>query len=181
MSKSLIFLLGRSGAGKTTTLDMLIETKGFSPLVSYTTRKKRENEKEGYDYFFISVKEFNAMNFKAKFVVNSKWKYGVSFDYENIQDNLVFQAISLNYLKSVAEEAISAGYEVKIVFLDIDKEERIKRLRERGETEESISKRIEIEKNEGDYDLSIFKDHNLQKINTSKMSVKEVVDKIVGG
>ena len=59
MSGKLIIITAPSGAGKTTTVKHLLATHphlAFS--VSATTRKKRENETEGKDYYFISEKEF---------------------------------------------------------------------------------------------------------------------------
>lgn len=59
----MIFLFcGKSGSGKDTMLRMLTNTQirgnSFLPVVSYTTRPKRENETDGIDYHFISKDEF---------------------------------------------------------------------------------------------------------------------------
>lgn len=55
----LLLFCGPSGSGKTTIVHHLLKTDprlAFS--VSATTRKKRENETEGIDYYFLSVEEF---------------------------------------------------------------------------------------------------------------------------
>jgi guanylate kinase len=55
----LLLFCGPSGSGKTTIVHHLLETDprlAFS--VSATTRKKRENEKDGIDYHFITVDDF---------------------------------------------------------------------------------------------------------------------------
>jgi len=58
-----------SGAGKTTIVRHLLAT--FEELdfsISATTREKRKKEKEGKDYYFISVEEFQAKIDKDEFV-----------------------------------------------------------------------------------------------------------------
>lgn len=58
-SARLFVIAAPSGAGKTTLVKALVERNPdlrFS--VSYTTRKQRENELEGRDYFFVDETEF---------------------------------------------------------------------------------------------------------------------------
>ena len=49
----IIVLLGASGSGKSTIENELAIHHGFKKIISYTTRKPRENEENGKDYFFI--------------------------------------------------------------------------------------------------------------------------------
>jgi len=56
---NLFVIAAPSGAGKTTLVKALVERNPqlkFS--ISYTTRKKRATEKDGRDYFFVSVEAF---------------------------------------------------------------------------------------------------------------------------
>lgn len=55
----MIVISGPSGAGKSTLRSMLLQNHPeLTYSISYTTRKPRPNEKDGVDYFFISVDEF---------------------------------------------------------------------------------------------------------------------------
>ena len=55
----LVLFCGPSGSGKTTiTKHLLQEIPQLRFSVSATTRKKRENETEGKDYYFLTVDEF---------------------------------------------------------------------------------------------------------------------------
>lgn len=57
----LICLVGISGSGKSTIADALIKADSRLELsVSATSRVKRENEIEGVDYHFLSIKEFQS-------------------------------------------------------------------------------------------------------------------------
>ena len=58
----LIVISAPSGTGKTTVVKKLLEQNAnLSASVSFTTRKIRENEKEGLDYFFVGEKTFENM------------------------------------------------------------------------------------------------------------------------
>ncbi len=68
--KGLLFVVSApSGAGKTTICNKAIN---FFPYlktsVSYTTRKPREGEKEGVDYYFTTEEDFKRMNKVEEFL-----------------------------------------------------------------------------------------------------------------
>jgi len=60
LKKGLFFIISApAGTGKTTLTRMLTkEFKSVIESVSFTSRKPRKDEKEGFDYFFISKEEF---------------------------------------------------------------------------------------------------------------------------
>ncbi len=58
----LIVISAPSGTGKTTVVKKLLQqSANLEASVSFTTRKIRENEKEGLDYFFVCEKTFTNM------------------------------------------------------------------------------------------------------------------------
>jgi guanylate kinase len=59
MKKTILTLSGKSGAGKTTLSDALVETGKFEETVSFTTRTPRPGEINGKHYNFISKEEFH--------------------------------------------------------------------------------------------------------------------------
>ena len=65
----LIVITGPSGSGKSTLANrMLEEIENVEFSVSYTTRPKRESEREGKDYHFVSEEEFKSMIREEKLV-----------------------------------------------------------------------------------------------------------------
>lgn len=56
----LIILTGPTAAGKTEIRDRMTKVKGsiFKPLVTTTSRNKRESEREGIDYHFVTPTDF---------------------------------------------------------------------------------------------------------------------------
>lgn len=61
MTDARLFVIAApSGAGKTTLVKELIaRNAGLKFSISYTTRKKRETETDGIDYFFVDVDSFH--------------------------------------------------------------------------------------------------------------------------
>ena len=53
----LTIITGKSGAGKSTIVKEL-EKYGFHPVLTTTTRPKREKEIQNVDYHFVSEEEF---------------------------------------------------------------------------------------------------------------------------
>ena len=59
MKNRLFVISGSAGVGKTTLVEMLLkDVKNLVRSISYTTRPKRDNEKNGVDYFFVTKEEF---------------------------------------------------------------------------------------------------------------------------
>ncbi len=65
----LLVFTAPSGAGKTTIVrHLLSEYEELDFSISATTRKKRDHEKEGKDYYFMSAEEFRTRAEKEEFV-----------------------------------------------------------------------------------------------------------------
>ena len=68
----IVILSSPSGAGKTTLSKLLSKNKNFNVSVSHTTRKPRNNEIEGTDYFFVNLDQFNLLIEKNEFLEYAK-------------------------------------------------------------------------------------------------------------
>lgn len=53
----IIVIVGESGSGKTTLSMFLQERLNIPAIVSYTTRPKREGEKDGVDHYFVDASQ----------------------------------------------------------------------------------------------------------------------------
>ena len=70
---TLFIISAPSGSGKSTLTRELIErVPALRFSVSYTTRPRRGQEREGHDYFFISRAEFEARAAKAEFLEHAE-------------------------------------------------------------------------------------------------------------
>ena len=67
----LIVIAAPSGTGKTSLIEALLKEAidlKFTLSTSFTTRKKRVNEKHGESYYFVNKKEFELMIQKQEFL-----------------------------------------------------------------------------------------------------------------
>lgn len=86
---TLVVISGFSGAGKGTVSKALVEKYGYCLSISATTRKPREGEQDGKDYFFktenefLSLIDYNGYIEYAQYVGNY---YGTPRKY--VEDNL---------------------------------------------------------------------------------------------
>ena len=98
---SLIILSGPSGAGKGTIYNELLKhDSNLKFSISMTTRKPRDGEKDGVDYFFVTEEEFKKEIEKGSFL-----------EYAEVHGNYY------GTLKKLVENDLDDGYDV---ILDID-------------------------------------------------------------
>ena len=148
--KKLFILVGASASGKTTVENQLIDAGYVDRVVSHTSREIRETETEGVDYYFTDVQ--SCLNQKNVFEIHitPEWVYAVSqkelFSHKGNSD-LIYACINVkpaedmyNYIKDN-----NLKIEPVIVFFDIDKDQRIKLLKARGESDNDIALRLSRE------------------------------------
>ena len=88
IKNKLIIISSPSGAGKTTLCKLLIKKiKSVSLSISYTTRNKRLSEKNGKDYYFVSLDEFKKLE-KSNFFIETAKNFNNYYGspYVNIKD-----------------------------------------------------------------------------------------------
>jgi guanylate kinase len=87
-----IIIGGPSGSGKTTLIELFLNKfKNFNLSKSYTTRKIRENEIDGEEYFFISKESFLQMKDNNEFF-ETEQIFGNYYGTKNIStaQNIIF-------------------------------------------------------------------------------------------
>jgi len=149
----IIVISGPSGSGKTSICTKLLNIlPELAYSVSATTRKKRENEKDGVDYYFIDKTKFQQMLDNKEFI-----------EWEEVHDNLY--GTLLSDIKKKRNENIGVlmdidpkgGINIKksfpdsvLIFLSVPSiDTLIERLKNRGnEKDFDIDKRIERVKEE---------------------------------
>lgn len=146
---SIILFVGPSGSGKTT-LSKICEEFGIPELVSTTTREKRNGEMDGVNYHFISESDFDVRNFveTSSYAGNM---YGIT--KEELETKLsinssVYAVVDVQGMMKF-KEMYKDCYSI---FVSVTPELMVERMRERGDKEENIVKRLQhcIENNEFD-------------------------------
>ncbi len=151
-----IIIVGQSGSGKDFLLRELSK-KGLIPSIKITTRPKRINEVDGLNYKFLTNTEFNNQNLIVEqSFINDKgdlWKYGISKnDFDNSQI-FIMTPDELSQLK------ISNRKRAFVVYLDIDRGIRERRILDRIDNNDSVIRRLNADeidfKDFSNYDLKI--------------------------
>lgn len=94
MKGNIFVISGPSGVGKTTVIKKIKDVvPGLWLSVSATTRPKREGERHGIDYYFISEEEFKKKIEEGYFIEYAKvfnWYYGTPKEpiYEHLEDGI---------------------------------------------------------------------------------------------
>lgn len=181
MGNKLIIFAGPSGSGKTTIVHHLLEQMPeLSFSVSATTRKKRSNEKNGVDYYFISEESFKEKIENNEFV---EWEQVYVGGYYGTLKSEVERVWSLN--KSVVFDvdvvgalAIKKAYgdNALVVMVMPPSLEKLKeRLHARAtETPESLKKRIDKAEHELSYAYKFDKVIVNDKIDKAYSQAKKI-------
>jgi len=136
-AKRVIFIIGKSGAGKTT----LIE--GKNQKITCTTRKPRKGEINNVDYHFLSKEEFKNTPMIESNEFGGEF-YGTPLNILESEEDTVFVILDVNGVISVTNY-IKDNYsdiETAVVLMNISKEQIISNLIRDGYSFEEAEKRF---------------------------------------
>lgn len=125
----MIFLIGASGSGKSTLAKRLVD-KGYKEVVSYTTRPKRYEGEGGH--IFVDRYSGDGVAY-SKF---NGYEYWCTQEQLDECDVYVVDWNGIDMLKVKGVEGV-------VVYIDVSEEERVRRMKLRGDSDEMIESRIE--------------------------------------
>jgi guanylate kinase len=136
-----VIILGPSGSGKTFLKDYL-RNQGYHVNVSCTSRPRREGEIAGRDYFFVD-KKFFEQNEWIEMQSYNYWYYGTLKKFWNDAQVFIMNRKAIEQLREarLLDEAF-------IIYLDIEKEIRVRRLIKRNDSNDSVERRIKADEEE---------------------------------
>ena len=178
MRGELFVISAPAGGGKTTIVNMLLqEVPNLVRAITCTTRKPRDGEEDGKDYYFLTKDEFEEAIKNDEFLEYAKVHdnyYGTP--KEEVERLLnegkdVILVIDVQGMRQLREKI-----ELNAIFiLPPSLEELINRMKKRGEPEEEIKKRLETAKRE----LPAWKEYDYIVINDILEEAKENIKKII--
>jgi len=163
----IVILSSPSGAGKTSLVKEISSKNNFSISISHTTRKPRSNEKDGIDYYFVTLEEFKKIISEQKFLEYAKvFKnyYGSSKDIviEKLDngENIIFD-IDWQGTEQIKQKNLK--YKIITIFiLPPSREELFKRLLNRDSNDEKNAKE---RMKQFDKDVLHWKNYDLVVVN----------------
>ena len=174
----IVILSSPSGAGKTSLVKEISSKNNFSISVSHTTRKPRNNEIDGVDYYFVNHEKFNELITKKKFLEFAKVfnnYYGSSkdvvFNKLDNGENIIFD-IDWQGTEQIKQKNLN--YKIITIFiLPPSREELFIRLLNRDLNDEKNAKE---RMKQFDEDVMHWKNYDLVVINDN---FKKCYDKII--
>lgn len=136
----ILCILGCSGSGKTTLACKLEESKKFKRIITYTTRKPRDSEVDGKDYYFVTAEEIAELHKNNKLIEIAKFGnnyYGTPI--VDINSNNWVIVVEKQGYKEIKDKY---GSDVLGIYLDVSKKEVVRRLESEGKSKEYIESRI---------------------------------------
>ena len=136
-------ITGPSGVGKNTIIEAMSTDLDFYFSVSHTTRPQREGEVDGKDYHFVTEEEFNSLvdeNLMIEYEQYGGFFYGTSKKEILKESNIILLDLEVNG----ATKLLSENDDFIGIFIDIDDNELVKRLKNRGHDENFIHKRMQL-------------------------------------
>lgn len=126
---TIIALMGKAGSGKDTIMRALLKQpafKGAVPIVSCTTRPRREKEQNGVDYHFLTNEEFTNKILSGDMLeatVFNDWCYGTSL--ENLSKDKVnigvFNPEGVGLLRG------NSNINLKLIYIEANDKDRLLR------------------------------------------------------
>lgn len=121
MNKQVVVIAGPSGSGKNALLQALLKRGGnYARLITATTRRPREGEREGVDYIFLSTEEFKRGLDEGKipehrFIPALGTYYGIYLP--NLEDQLAQGRIVLAQVDIIGARLLKERYNATTIFI----------------------------------------------------------------
>ena len=135
----MIIIIGESASGKSTVADFLEKQYQYKKIITYTTRPKREYEKDGVDYHFLTDSQFNELNerdFFAETAIYNNWKYG-SAKKDYLRNNSI-AVLTPKGLRQIRQNGLKNIYSV---YLTVPRRDRLIACLNRGDDIEEAYRR----------------------------------------
>lgn len=170
----IVAFVGKSASGKDTFAKAICKSKKYNPIVSTTTRPKRDNEKEDIDYHFISSDEFAALIEQDKMLEATffnNWCYGTSLDSLD-KDKVNIGVFNPEGIGLLADNSLIDLY---VVYIEADNKIRLMRQLQREKTPnvDEIIRRFHTD--EADFKRNIIPQnvHYVQITNNTKKDFRK--------
>lgn len=185
MNKNVVVLCSKMANGKDTLANVLIKEYGYKSLISHCTRPMRPNEIQNETYYFIDDFTFKDMICRGDFIEYRKyntiqdgkdrvWLYGLS-KQELSDDEKYVVILDLQGAKDFVQHY---GYnKCLVVYLECDRDVRIKRAMNRAGTELKEAER-RMEADDVDFSEDKVKEIVQYRIDNTNSTPQDVAQEV---
>ena len=183
----LTIIMGKTCSGKNAVVSEL-KKRGWSQIVTYTSRPKRRGEKNGREYWYISEEDFSNKIESGYFAewksynVNGKtWYYGSPVDeilnasLDDKNNVIILTPQGVVDVLAILKRHIS-NYQINIIYLYSNHNTILQRLKSRKDKNDSIERRMKAD--DKDFANATTLANKIVYNNTSD-SISSVVNKII--
>ena len=183
----LTIIMGKTCSGKNAVVSEL-KKRGWSQIITYTSRPKRRGEKNGREYWYISEEDFTNKikggyfaEWKSYDVNGKTWYYGSPVDEilnASLDDKnhvIILTPKGVVDVLAILKRHV-ADYQINIIYLYANHKTILKRLKARKDKNDSIERRMKADDKDFENAVNIA---NKIIYNNDSDSVSDVADKII--
>lgn len=163
----MIVLIGASASGKTEVAKCLLNNFGYKKIITTTTREKRVGEEDDVSYHFINKENFLKLKNQHAFIEDTVYRdefYGLQFKDVDSEGVVILEPLGANVL-------VDKNFDVFVVYLKTRRSIRKKRMIQRGDSLDSIKKRLKL-------DSKLFKGYKIKQkdliIKNNKKNISDI-------
>lgn len=161
----MLLIVGASASGKTEIAKLLVKHHGFTKCVTTTTRPIRPGEVDTVDYYFLSKEAFLDLINNDTLVEYNIYQdnyYGLQKKDVKKDSLVILEPNGANNLIKLYDK------DILVVLLKTSKDERVKRMKFRGDNDDSIKRRIQS-------DDELFDESKLLRVDHIIVNEKEAL------
>ena len=130
MLNNIYLICGKSGSGKTTVVEKLEQNYGYAVLKSYTTRKQRHPNDT--DHIYSDISDYMAAKENNTIVTSTVFDRNYYWATREQLDDCDLYVIDKDGIESL-QEKYDGSRQLVVIYIDVDPEECIKRMKKRGD------------------------------------------------
>lgn len=174
MLKNLYLICGKSGSGKTWTVEKLHKEYGYEVLRSYTTRKPRN--KNDKDHYYVMVSDYYADKENGVMATDTCYRHNLYWSRIEQMKTSDLYVIDRKGIQTLLDNK-SKYRPFVVIYIDASENIRKKRMRLRGDTNYALNDRLDNDEEEFK-NIKSYADFIVDGDSDDKwITIKNIIDK----
>lgn len=169
-----VLLVGKSGSGKNTVQDYLVNKYGLKPLLSYTTRERRFPEENTHTFITAQeYEEFKPTDFIAYTFYNGNHYFATKKQFEEAD----IYIIDLDGVEYISKLNLELKTPYVVIYLDVPEDVRKQRMESRNDDATTIEERLRYDE-DAFREINRWCDYSIQNLDSEETA--RSIAKIIG-